>query len=165
MSRARAVALIATLGLTAGALVTGAFPAGAAPGKLITNDENKVAPVRTPVTPSEAQACTLRSGAHLSENHEWGSCLSVSASLSSAPAIGQTATLTYEVTAAVARPDATVKVELPEGLTFDGTPAGARLQTGTQSDGTGSATFALNCKASKTKVQINPAVTRPRPER
>lgn len=146
MSRARAIALIATLGLTAGALVTGAIPAGAAPGNPIPpNDSSsgKVAPTRTPVAPSEAQDCTLRSGAHRSELHEWGSCIAVNASLSSAPAIGQTATLTYEVTAAVARPDATVKVELPDGLTFAGTPAGARLEAGTQSDGTGAAVFAL----------------------
>jgi len=144
MSRARAIALIATLGLSAGALVTGAVPAGAAPGNPSpTNDSSKVAPSPTPVTPSEAQACTLRSGAGRSEHHEWGSCLAVSASLSSVPTIGRSATLTYEITAAVARPDVTVTVELPGGLAFDRTPAGARLETGTQSDGTGSATFAL----------------------
>ena len=124
MSRRRStIALTATLAITAATLVAGGgAPAGAAA--------------------EEAQACTLPSGAHRSEHDEWGSCLSVDASLSAAPAIGQTATLTYEITAAVARPDATVKIELPDGLEFDSAPDGATLATGTQSDGTGAATFA-----------------------
>ena len=84
----------------------------------------------------------MPSGADRSEHDEWGSCLSVDASLSAAPTIGQSVTLAYEITAAVARPGATVEIELPDGLEFESAPDGAALDTGTQSDGTGSATFA-----------------------
>ena len=66
----------------------------------------------------------------------------MSATLSAAPALGQTATLTYEVRAAVARPETTVSVELPDGLVIAEPPSGAMITNGRQSDGTGSATFA-----------------------
>jgi hypothetical protein len=72
----------------------------------------------------EPQACTLRPNPHVSTLNPWVSCVSVSAELAALPAVGESAQLTVEVTAQVARPDVRVEVDLPTGLEWDQVPAG-----------------------------------------
>ncbi|HUQ56494.1 hypothetical protein [Lentzea sp.] len=69
-------------------------------------------------------ACTLRPNPHVSTVNPWGSCVSVAASLSALPAVGESAQLTVEVTAQFARPDVRVEVDLPVGLEWEQVPAG-----------------------------------------
>lgn len=125
----RALVIVAALSLSASTLV------------YVTASARAETSAAAPIS-SEASACTLRPSANRSEQHEWASCLAVSATLSAAPALGQTATLTYEVRAAVVRPETKVSVELPDGLVLAEPPSGAMIENGRQSDGTGSATFA-----------------------
>jgi hypothetical protein len=69
-------------------------------------------------------ACMLRPSGHAHANDEKKSCLSVTATLSNAPAVNQQATLDFTVDAAVARPDVQVSVELPANLRWVKAPSG-----------------------------------------
>jgi hypothetical protein len=103
LARATAAGVAVLLATAVPSGVAGASPAGiaAAPG-----------------------ACTLRPSGHAHVNDEKKSCLSVTASLSKAPAVGERATLEFTVDAAVARPDVQVSVELPASLRWVQAPAG-----------------------------------------
>ncbi|MEU7478336.1 hypothetical protein AB0A63_20290 [Lentzea sp. NPDC042327] len=103
-AKARARWVTALVVLTASGLVTGAPPgAHAARG---------------------SEACALRPNPHVSDRHQWRSCVSVSAGLAALPAVGESAVLTVEVAAQFARPDVRVEVDLPAGLEWEQVPAG-----------------------------------------
>ncbi|MGH9244371.1 MAG: CARDB domain-containing protein [Acidimicrobiales bacterium] len=121
-------AAVLAAGLLAGILT----PADASPDK------------GTPSIPQQpnAEHCDLPQSGHRSHHDEFLSCIGVTAELSRPPAVGETATLTYEVAAAVDRPEAKITVELPDTLAFDQTPSGASVTSAVQADGTGSATVA-----------------------
>jgi hypothetical protein len=103
------VALLVTLGV--------AVPIGA---------EATATGVRPDSPVGQRARCDLRDP-NLSPHNEWGRCLTVTARLSHAPERGENATLSYEIRAAVPRPNAKVSVELPDTLTFVRLPADATL--------------------------------------
>jgi hypothetical protein len=75
------------------------------------------------------EACTLRPNPHISPQSEWLSCMSVNATLSALPAVGDTATVTFEVTAEFDRPDVRLNADLPAGLEWEQPPAGMAAST------------------------------------
>jgi hypothetical protein len=72
----------------------------------------------------EADLCDLPASGHRIQS-EQSSCLSVSAELDRAPAVGERATLRYSVTAAVDRQDVQLSIELPPNLRWQTVPTGA----------------------------------------
>lgn len=109
-------------------LALGASPGVAAKGK------------PSPPRSAHAPNCTLKSSAHKSTKDEWASCIGVDASLSRAPAVGQTAKLTFRVSADVAR-TANISVRLPENLVFVSAPDALQVSHGRAS---GAASFAAD---------------------
>ncbi len=101
-----------------------AATAPAAPtGVAATADPAKGAPA--PVPPA-AQACHLRSTAG-DTTDEFASCISVGASLSRLPAVGEQAVLDVAVTAEYARDDVAIHIDLPANLTYVAPPTGAHV--------------------------------------
>lgn len=82
------------------------------------------AAARTP-----AEACVLNPSASQSAQSEARSCFSVSATLNRAPAVNEQATLTFTITAAVARDRVAITAELPPNLRWVSRPAGTTQST------------------------------------
>jgi hypothetical protein len=125
---ALATVSVAVLGL--GAAPASADPTNPAPGTVAI--QRQLAAHGMSLTPrgsAVSDHCTLMPSGHYGVG-EWSSCLRASATLSSAPSIGQRATLRFEVQAQVARPDVEISVELPAALRFDRAPAGLKVNGG-----------------------------------
>ena len=90
-----------------------------------------------PTLPEEPQApaCTLRRSGSISQQDEWLSCINVTASLSNAPVVGETATLSFTVTTDETYGDAEISVELPSNFEFVGLPAEMQAATAPSSEG------------------------------
>lgn len=129
---------IRVLRATVGVLVLGTtmLTLGTAAAAPNSSPANK-GPARPPAQP-QAEECDLRAS-HRSVHDEWAHCLSVTATLSRAPAVGQTATLSLEVRADATRRGARITIELPANLAFVEAPAGAVQTSGRSSSGVGSA--------------------------
>ncbi|MGH2819642.1 MAG: hypothetical protein ACRDJ5_03200 [Actinomycetota bacterium] len=84
-----------------------------------------------------APDCNLKASSHESRSDEFLSCIGVSATLSRAPAVGETATLHVEVQADRAYDAADISVQLPPTLEFVDAPAAARLGAGRSAYGRG----------------------------
>ena len=81
--------------------------------------------------------CTLTASGH-SPRDEWGSCISVTASLSRAPAVGETAQLSFTVRSQHPYGSATISIELSANLRFvDIDAAGIREHVGVREGGDG----------------------------
>lgn len=73
------------------------------------------------------QGCELRAATHKSAQDEQQSCFSVDAALASVPSVGESATITYEVRAAVDEDAVRISVELPPNLQWRSAPAGTTI--------------------------------------
>src|SRR6266545_7067441 len=71
----------------------------------------------------ESEGCTLQPRGHARSN-EWLGCLRVNADLDTLPAVGDRATLTFEVTAQFERSNVTVEAALPSNLDWVSPPEG-----------------------------------------
>jgi hypothetical protein len=120
----------------AGVGVLGVPLSGLSPAVAQTAPDAKGQPA--PAAPAPADNCRLKASAHKSAHDEWTSCISVDASLSTAPAIGDTATLRVHVSAAVDRQNASVAIDLPDNLQFVDAPAGASVAAVRSVDGVSS---------------------------
>ncbi|MGH7774887.1 MAG: CARDB domain-containing protein, partial [Candidatus Binatia bacterium] len=89
----------------------------------------------TPAEEPQGPACTLRRSGSISPQDEWLSCINVTAGLSNAPAVGETATLSFTVTADLAYEEAEISVELPSNFEFLQLPAEMQVATAPSSDG------------------------------
>lgn len=82
-------------------------------------------------SPPTERPCTLTASGSSSVENEHRSCISVTATLSSAPAVGKRATLDFTVHAEVARQGVRVTAELPPNLRWVTSPAGLAASTRT----------------------------------
>lgn len=74
--------------------------------------------------PPAPTGCTLRPNPHTPAPSEWTSCLSVSATLATPPAVGQVVSFTFDVTAEHAADAVTVEADLPGTLRWVTPPTG-----------------------------------------
>jgi hypothetical protein len=83
------------------------------------------------------QPCTLKGNPH-TQNDEWASCLQVEAVMDKAPAVGETAPITFTITAQQAQKDVKIEADLPGNLKWVNVPADMStesVKTGSRYDG------------------------------
>src|SRR5215468_10248339 len=128
LSAGVAAALFGSFAMTAGASAA----AGAARGK---------GPPAPPAAPAPQHCYGQHASGHSPSRDEWASCISVTASLSQAPAVGQMADLRVTVKALEPHPSGELQIDLPSVLGFVST-AGMSRSAILAGEGAGQATRA-----------------------
>lgn len=84
---------------------------------------------QSPSDAGSAKPCTLRPNPQVPDESEERSCFSVAASVDRVPAVGETATVRFTVTAEHAAKGVRVEADLPAGLVWTAPPAGLAGRT------------------------------------